>query len=663
VDKGTQDPLHLVSLGARPPARALFIQLGELGTSAQSVLGAVEFDALSEVSLATPVIGVCSDTDSQWPQLCAEFKTSLPHGVFILINTSDRTDVIRQGVDIRVDFFLRPGGLDSSQGLLARARDRALLQVQQQGRLRRGSEEIREFNRRREDLEKIVSERASNIKESVEEQELRLHKIRSLIRWIRELAVASSIEDVLVLMKSEFRSVHAVVDIMVLVELGPQQRLLHRLVRGQIQSLKGPQVTPVKNEWSQFLADICQRPVGKIATVELDTPLIRRLGFPEARVYLLFENSLIAREKKLFFDEHAERVSSLSITVDRILLEEELTRYSYRWEKTFDGLREPLTIIDTDFRVIRSNLAFSDRSRAGSCYQLFQNSDETCVGCPVQEAAASQTPQRGEVRRGDKTFEVHTFPIFLGQSTRPSNFVNLYVDITDQRSLTQRYIQSEKLSALGLLAGNIAHELNNPLTGLRSMAQLLVREVPADSQLQLDLLEVEKATARSEKIIQHLLEFTDFESRELSWESMDEVLQKTLPLLKMTMRLHQVTIRMNAGSRRVFVQTHLLQQVIFNIVSNACQAMIEPGQVNIETDFDPASGLVSLKIQDTGPGIAPELHAKVFEPFFTTKEEGKGTGLGLSLSREIIEKFKGSIRMRSELGIGTSFTIELPGEK
>lgn len=663
MDKGTQDPLHSVSFGARPPARALFIQLGELGESAQSLLSEVQFNSLSQVNVGTPIIGVCSDEDPQWPQLCAEFKTSLPHGVFILINSIDRTDIIRRGVDIRVDFFLRTDGRDSSQKILDRARERAVVQVQQQGRLRRGSEEIREFNRRREDLEKIVLERASNIKESIEEQELRLHKIRSLIRWIRELSVSSSIEDVLVLMKTEFRPVHSVVDIMLLVEVGPQHRLLHRLVRGQIQSLRGPEVTPVKNEWSQFLADICQRPVGKIASVELDTPLIRRLGFPDAKVHLLFENSLSARERKLFFDEHAERVSSLSITIDRILLEEELTRYSYRWEKTFDGLREPLTIIDADYRVIRSNLAFSDRSRAGSCHRLFQESDQICEGCPVQEAAIKMTPHRSEVRRGSKSFEVHTFPIFLGQSTRPSNFVNLYVDITDQRSLTQRYIQSEKLSALGLLAGNIAHELNNPLTGLRSMAQLLVREVPTDSQLQLDLLEVEKATARSEKIIQHLLEFTDFESRELTWESIDEVLQKTLPLLKMTMRSHRVNIRMNAHNRRVYVQTHLLQQVIFNIVSNACQAMTEAGQLTIETDFNAQSGRVSLSITDSGPGIAPELHSRVFEPFFTTKEEGKGTGLGLSLSREIVEKLKGTIRMTSTLGVGTCFVIELPGEK
>jgi C4-dicarboxylate-specific signal transduction histidine kinase len=239
-----------------------------------------------------------------------------------------------------------------------------------------------------------------------------------------------------------------------------------------------------------------------------------------------------------------------------------------------------------------------------------------------------------------------------------TNIVNQYVDITQSRELYLQLLQSEKMGAIGMLAGNIAHELNNPLTGIRSLAQVLLTEVDEGGSMHADLIEIEKATGRSQRIIKNLLEFSQGEQQAAEQTSVDDVVEKTLPMLKAPMRMHRQDVRLGSSGVQVMVEPYLLQQVLYNLINNACQAMKEPGALRIETFSK--EGQVVIEIADSGPGIPQGLEKKIFEPFFTTKKEGHGTGLGLSMSKSIIEKFGGTISFRNIAPNGSCFTIVLP---
>jgi two-component system NtrC family sensor kinase len=241
---------------------------------------------------------------------------------------------------------------------------------------------------------------------------------------------------------------------------------------------------------------------------------------------------------------------------------------------------------------------------------------------------------------------------------KASSWVHQYIDVTQSKELYLRLLQSEKMEAMGLLAGNIAHELNNPLSGLRSMAQVLMSSFEEGSPQVQDLKEIEKAAARSQKIIKNLLEFSTGGSQEVVLISMDELVQRTLPMLKALVRLHKQELLLNAEDEKVQVEPHLIQQVIFNLVNNAFQAMRDSGVLTIQTFA--SEDEVFLSVQDTGAGIPAEIRDRIFEPFFTTKQEGIGTGLGLSLSRKIIERFGGKLELEKSDETGSKFRIRLP---
>ena len=130
-------------------------------------------------------------------------------------------------------------------------------------------------------------------------------------------------------------------------------------------------------------------------------------------------------------------------------------------------------------------------------------------------------------------------------------------------------------------------------------------------------------------------------------------------MLKTAMREHRSEMYLSEDPLNVRVEPHLMQQVVFNLVNNACQAMVDPGTIALETLVG-KDGTCELQIRDTGKGIPAEILEHIFEPFFTTKEEGQGTGLGLSMSKIVIEKFGGEILVQSEPGQGATFIVRLP---
>ena len=221
------------------------------------------------------------------------------------------------------------------------------------------------------------------------------------------------------------------------------------------------------------------------------------------------------------------------------------------------------------------------------------------------------------------------------------------------------------MSALGQLAGGLAHEINNPLSGILGLTQLVLENTPKDSQNYTDLKDIEKAVFRCKKIIVSLLSFSRQEKTRVEPVSLNEVIEETLTLCARQMELQRIKInrQLAPGLPMVSADFQQLMQVFLNIFTNARDSMPGGGELTVATSLlkDPAGReLIAAAVTDTGYGIKPEILDRVFDPFFTTKEVGKGTGLGLSVCLGIINLHKGSIKAHSSQGGGSTFTITLP---
>jgi len=239
---------------------------------------------------------------------------------------------------------------------------------------------------------------------------------------------------------------------------------------------------------------------------------------------------------------------------------------------------------------------------------------------------------------------------------------NLYRQLQETQG---QLIQAEKMSALGQLAGGLAHEINNPLSGILGLTQLVLENTPKDSQNYTDLKDIEKAVFRCKKIIVSLLSFSRQEKTRVEQVSVNEAIEETLTLCARQMELQRIKINRHLapGLPPVSADFQQLMQVFLNIFTNARDSMPGGGELTVATSLlkDPAGReLIAAAVTDTGYGIKPEILDRVFDPFFTTKEVGKGTGLGLSVCLGIINLHKGSIKAHSSPGGGSTFTITLP---
>lgn len=245
----------------------------------------------------------------------------------------------------------------------------------------------------------------------------------------------------------------------------------------------------------------------------------------------------------------------------------------------------------------------------------------------------------------------------------------------DLRNTQAQLVQSGKMSAVGQLAAGVAHEINNPLSGILIHAKLL-RELISSPKLK-DRAELEEfpeyvdiileATYRCKTIIENLLSFSRQSNDTLvDILDMNEVIEKSLSLIATELRHGFIIVKKDPGSDLPRIEGNLtrLQQVFINILLNAHQFMPDGGEISISTALSREGKYVEARIKDTGPGIPKENLEKIFEPFFTTMSvaqgSGRGTGLGLSISYGIIKEHKGLIEVESEQGKGATFIVKLP---
>jgi len=233
-------------------------------------------------------------------------------------------------------------------------------------------------------------------------------------------------------------------------------------------------------------------------------------------------------------------------------------------------------------------------------------------------------------------------------------------NVTERAQLEQQLLEREKLSSIGLLAAGVAHEVNTPLAGISSYAQMLLQQVHNEDPKRTLLEKIQVQTVRASGIINNLLNFSRTGDAEFREVDVNRVLDDTQQLLEPQLRNASFRIVRNYTEHLppAYGSASKLQQVFMNLILNARDAMPNGGRLTIHTRAVDTSLVIDFR--DTGMGIAPEHIARIYDPFFTTKEVGQGTGLGLALSYGIIQEHNGRIFVESRPGEGAHFTIKLP---
>jgi len=216
-----------------------------------------------------------------------------------------------------------------------------------------------------------------------------------------------------------------------------------------------------------------------------------------------------------------------------------------------------------------------------------------------------------------------------------------------------------------MLAGGVAHEINNPLGGILAFTQLLKSEFAAESAAQEDLNEIEEAAKRCKKIVADLLTLSrPSTGLELSTQNLNEIIEKILPMLRLSLRESSILIKTDyaADLPQVVGEITRLQQVFLNLIKNAAEASRQGGEVIVRTRRSRDRNECVVEVQDSGEGIKEEDLSRIFDPFFTTKGH-RGTGLGLSICDSIINDHRGRMEVESVYGKGSTFRVVLPGLK
>jgi PAS domain S-box-containing protein len=222
--------------------------------------------------------------------------------------------------------------------------------------------------------------------------------------------------------------------------------------------------------------------------------------------------------------------------------------------------------------------------------------------------------------------------------------------------------QSNKMASLGQLAAGVAHEINNPLSGILIDASLILEELDEDNPIRKDIQNIIIDTHRCKDIVKNLLAYSRQTEMKRELFNISDVIEQTFDLLAHHALLQNITINKEFSSSMLMCEgdKNQLVQVFTNIIINAAHAITGKGDITIRTSRDKPKGKIYIEFSDTGCGISKEALPKIFDHFFTTKEEGKGTGLGLGTVQSIIEKHGGKIKVKETSPEGTTFLIELP---
>jgi two-component system NtrC family sensor kinase len=346
-------------------------------------------------------------------------------------------------------------------------------------------------------------------------------------------------------------------------------------------------------------------------------------------------------------------------------------RSKEEWETAFNALAEGIAVVGQGDAVLRANRALAALAEVPEaelvgrsfCQMLFGTSE------PVDELI--QAAHRGErtaplvvrLERTQRVLRLTAAP--LAERAAPGPVVILVEDVTEQRIMEAQLIQNDKMASIGQLVSGVAHELNNPLTSIAGLAELLLeREAHPDLPRE-HLRVIHDQAERAGRIVRNLLTFARKGAPEKAAVDLNDVAARTSLLIVYELQLHGIELESALSAEPVVVlgDRYELQQVLLNLVTNAVQAVstLGPGRLRrITLATTRIDGEAILRVRDTGPGVPVHLVSHLFTPFFTTKAPGEGTGLGLSLSYGLVKSHGGELSFEQPPEGGAEFRVTLP---
>ena len=348
----------------------------------------------------------------------------------------------------------------------------------------------------------------------------------------------------------------------------------------------------------------------------------------------------------------------------------------------FDLVPCIITIQGRDYRILKQNGEFVRHfgSKVGEyCFNAYKGRDEKCADCPLEKTFNDGLIHTSEESGIDKDrsvthWVVRTAPV----KDRDGNIIaamEMSIDVTQRIEAEQQLVQASKLATLGRMASGIAHELNQPLSVIKTSSSFLIKKNNKQEPVKDDifvtmLTKIDGNVDRASKIINHLREFSrksDMQTREVQ---VNDLLEQTCDAFSQQLKIKGINLvqHLDKNIPVIMGDPNRLEQVFINLLINARDAIEEkwgdskckPGDKKILFKTMVESEHVVIIVSDTGGGIPDGIADKIFEPFFTTKEVGRGTGLGLSISYGIIKEHGGDIHVVADNKNGAVFIIEIP---
>ena len=394
------------------------------------------------------------------------------------------------------------------------------------------------------------------------------------------------------------------------------------------------------------------------------------------------------------YDEAGRPARSMGTVLDitrQRLAEAELKQSEEFNRSIIDTVDEGFIVIDREYRIITANRAFAESTALSvekligkHCYETSHHYCHAPCYDAANACAVTQVFQTGEPytvihsQQDDKGkpvyVETKAYPLSKDDSGNVITAIEILIDITEQRNLEAQLRHSQKMEAIGTLAGGVAHDFNNILNVILGYSTMVRDRLRNDPLMEEQMNEVLAAADRASTLTKRLLAFSRRDAANMRPVNINEFF---VSLGKMISRIigEDIALSWELSDEDMIVKADpaQIEQVVMNLVSNARDAMPKGGILTIgsettemEEDFVAAHGYgkegryVRIIVTDTGIGMDAEMQKKIFEPFFTTKGVGEGTGLGLAIAYGIIKQHEGFINVYSEKGKGTTFKILLP---
>ena len=353
------------------------------------------------------------------------------------------------------------------------------------------------------------------------------------------------------------------------------------------------------------------------------------------------------------------------------------------WQNIFNAIGHMAMILDADYTIMAVNSTTVEKMGrpihelvGRKCYELFCLSDHQVNPiCPLpkQDGKVGVTVNELTLSSLNKTFIVSCTPI-LDAEGKLDKIIHIMTDISERKRLEKDLLQAHKMEAIGTLAGGIAHDFNNILTSILGYTHLIMMDVEKGSLIDEHSQEIYKAGLRATDLVRQILTFARKTDDEMAPIRVDVIAKEVLKLLRSSIPTSIEILSDIQAKSKIMANATQIHQVIMNLCTNASHAMeeregvlrvalneksVDYSEKDLLNDITPGRYL-ELMVSDTGTGISPEIMDRIFEPYFTTKSMDKGTGMGLAMVQSIVHERGGTIQVKSQPDVGTTFTLLFP---